>query len=48
MSADENRSDQVSEDDAGHGIPQSTDEKEQTTQRRFARIEEALGLSPFT
>ncbi|MBI6916550.1 hypothetical protein N7613_14005 [Pseudomonas juntendi] len=48
MSAEENRSDQVSEDAADQDIPESTDEKEQAIQRRFARIEEALGLSPFT
>jgi|APAga8741243762_1050094.scaffolds.fasta_scaffold01115_10 hypothetical protein len=48
MSAEETQSGQSVEEGSDQTIPEPTDEKEQAIQRRFARIEEALGLSPFT
>ncbi|MBH3383205.1 hypothetical protein I5S53_04340 [Pseudomonas juntendi] len=47
MSAEETQSDQGVDESADQTIPEPTDEKEQSIQRRFSRIEEALGLSPF-
>ncbi|MGV5489369.1 hypothetical protein ACK1VC_02540 [Pseudomonas sp. XP2] len=48
MSEVETQPEQGLEEGADHPIPEPADEKEQAIQRRFSRIEEALGLSPFT
>ncbi|MBI6940351.1 hypothetical protein JET76_03260 [Pseudomonas putida] len=48
MSEEDTQSDEGVERGSDEAIPEPTDEKEQAIQRRFARIEEALGLSPFT
>jgi len=48
MSASETGSDETNEASAEQETPAPCDEKEQFLQRRLARIEEALGLSPLT